>query len=369
MYKVDLLNKKLIELSTTSFSELGMKERFDIEEWIEKTPSILGEDLLVIAKELILPSGRRLDLLCIDKEANLVIIELKRDDSGSEVDWQAIKYTSYCSNFTPDEIYQYYAAYVRVSELEAQKKIEEFISADIENLNNKQRIILVSKEFNSEVISSVLWLREYSIDIQCIRITPFIDENKELFINAEIIIPLPEARDYIEKKEVKRIKSEFQTEWTGFWFVNVGESDHRNWIDNIKYSYLSAGQGRWYSEALKRLNLGDKVYAYMKGYGYVGFGEVIKEATPIKDFFVESYSRPLLELPLTSKSPDANKDNLEKCEWCVGINWFKTFKKEEAKTFTGIFANQNIVCKLRDKATLKFLKENFGAWEYNNSSS
>lgn len=360
MYKVDILNKKLIELSTTSFSELGMKERFDIEEWIEKTPSILGENLLVIAKELTLSSGRRLDLLCIDKEANLVIIELKRDDSGSEVEWQAIKYTSYCSSFTPDEIYQYYAAYLQISELDAQKKIEEFISADIENLNDKQRIILVSKEFNSEVISAVLWLREYSIDIQCTRISPFIDENKELFINAETIIPLPEAKDYIEKKEVKRIKSEIQTEWSGLWFVNVGESEHRNWIDNVKYNYLSAGQGKWYSEALKRLNLSDKVYAYMKGYGYVGFGEVIKEATPIKDFIVESQGQPLLNLPLTSIRPDANKENLEKCEWCVSINWFKTFKKEEAKTFTGVFANQNIVCKLRNKATLIFLKENFG---------
>lgn len=360
MYKVDLLNKKLIQLSTTSFSELGMKERFDIEEWIEKTPNILGEDLLVIGKELILPSGRRLDLLCIDKEANLVIIELKRDDSGSEVEWQAIKYTSYCSNFTPDEIFQYYAKYLRSSELDAQKKIEEFISADIENLNVKQRIILASKEFNSEVISAVLWLREYSINIQCTRITPFVDENKELFLNAETIIPLPEAKDYIEKKEVKRIKSEIQTEWTGYWFVNVGESDHRNWIDNVKYGYLSAGQGKWYSEALKRLNLGDKVYAYMKGYGYVGFGEIIKGATPIKDFVDESQNKLLLDLPLTSISPDLNKDNIELCEWCVGINWIKTFKKEEAKTFTGVFANQNIVCKLRNKPTLLFVKETLG---------
>ena len=360
MYKVDILNKKLIELSTASFSELGMKERFDIEEWIEKTPTILNEDLLVISKELILSSGRRLDLLCIDKDANLVIIELKRDDSGSEVEWQAIKYTSYCSSFSRDEIFQFYAAYRKVSELEAQKNIEEFISADIENLNNKQRIILVSKEFNPEVISAVLWLRDYRIDIQCLRITPFIDANKDLFINAEKIIPLPEAKDYIEKKEAKRIKSEIQTEWTGYWFFNVGESEHRNWIDNVKYNYLSAGQGKWYSEALKRLNLGDKIYAYMKGYGYVGLGEVIKEATPIKDFIVESQGKPLLDLPLTSISPNANKDNLENSEWCVGINWFKTFKKEEAKTFPGVFANQNIVCKLRNKATLIFLKENFG---------
>jgi|ERR1035437_3672003 hypothetical protein len=360
MYKVDLKNKKLIKLSTISFSELDIKERFDIEEWIEKTPNILGEDLLVIGKEMILPSGKRLDLLCVDKEANLVVIELKRDDSGSEVEWQAIKYTSYCSSFTPEEIYQYYAIYIQSSELDAQKKIEEFISSDIEKLNNKQRIVLVSKEFNSDVISAVLWLREYSIDIQCTRITPYLDGNNELFLKPEIIIPLPEAKDYIKKKEIKRIKSESQAEWTGYWFINVGEGPHRTWKDNISFGYLSAGQGKWYSDALKRLSIGDKVYAYMKGYGYVGFGEVIKEATPIKDFFVESQNQYLLDLKLTSVRADENKDNPDLSEWVVGIKWFKNYDKDQAKTFPGVFANQNVVCKLTHKPTLIFVKEYFG---------
>ena len=111
MYKVDIDNKRLIKLNEASFTKLGLKERFDIQEWIEKTPSILGENLLIIAKEYQLPSKTRLDLLAVDKKANLVIIELKRDNSGSSVDWQAIKYCSYCSNFTHEEICQIYAEY------------------------------------------------------------------------------------------------------------------------------------------------------------------------------------------------------------------------------------------------------------------
>ncbi len=182
---------------------LNLKERFDIQEWINGTPEILGEDLLVIAKELILPSGRRLDLLAVDKEGALVIIELKRDDSGSDVEWQAIKYASYCSSFSQDEIYKYFAEYLGTDVDDAQVKIEEFIDCEPEDLNEKQRIVLVSKEFNSEVISAVLWLRDAIIDIECIRVTPHVDQQGNIFINADIIIPLPEARDYIQKKEVK----------------------------------------------------------------------------------------------------------------------------------------------------------------------
>ena len=204
MYKVDIENKKLIEVPKTSFSALSLKERFDIQEWIEGTPQILGEDLLIIGKELILPSGRRLDLLAIDKQGTLVVIELKRDDSGSDVEWQAIKYVSYCSSFSQDEIYKYFAEYLGTDTDDAQVKIEEFINSEPDELNEKQRIILVSKEFHSEVISAVLWLREYEIDIECIRLTPHIDQNGTLFINPEVIIPLPEAKDYIQKKESKQ---------------------------------------------------------------------------------------------------------------------------------------------------------------------
>ena len=103
MYKVDIENKTLAKVQKSSFSELNLKERFDIQEWVDSTPEILGEDLLIIAKELVLSSGKRLDLLAVDKEGALVIIELKRDDSGSEVEWQAIKYASYCSSFSQDK--------------------------------------------------------------------------------------------------------------------------------------------------------------------------------------------------------------------------------------------------------------------------
>ncbi|RLC35722.1 hypothetical protein DRH14_00035 [Candidatus Shapirobacteria bacterium] len=208
MYKVDINGKKLIRLSSTRFETLNLKERYDIEEWIEKTPEILGEELLIIGKELRLSSGIRLDLLAVDKKANLVIIELKRDDSGSGVEWQAVKYTSYCSNFLPDDIFKYYAEYLETDEYGAKSKIEEFIAEEIDELNKKQRIILVSREFRSDVISAVLWLRDYEIDIECIKLKPHLDpENESLFVTSDLIIPLPEAKDYIQKKVTKQKES------------------------------------------------------------------------------------------------------------------------------------------------------------------
>lgn len=203
MYKVDIDNKRLIELTPVNFGTLKLSEPYDIEDWIENAPKVLGEELLIISRQYYVPSGKKLDLLAIDKKANLVIIELKRDNSGSEVEWQAIKYASYCANFLTDEIFEIYATYLKTNVNEAQSKIENFLDVDIESLNESQRIILVSKEFHSDVISAVLWLRDFEINIECIRLRPYLTPDKQLIISPEMIIPLPEAKDYITRKEKK----------------------------------------------------------------------------------------------------------------------------------------------------------------------
>ena len=222
MYKVDLENKQLIKLPVTKFSTLELKERFDIQEWICSSPDILGEELLIVSKELRLPSGRRLDLLAVDKQGELVIIELKRDDSGSDVEWQAIKYASYCSSFSQNEIYHYFAEYLGTNDEDAELQIETFIDNEPEDINKSQRILLVAKEFHSEVISAVFWLREAEINVVCVRLTPHLDSDGTLYINPEVIIPLPEAKDYIQKKESKQkdlkrtIRSSFSLEKSDF---------------------------------------------------------------------------------------------------------------------------------------------------------
>jgi hypothetical protein len=76
-----------------------------------------------------------------------------------------------------------------------------------------------------------------------------------------------------------------------------------------------------------------------------------------RDFEVDGQL--LLDLPLTQPTLAHDKDDPELAEYVVGIEWHKTVPISEAKTFTGAFANQNIVCKLRDPATIEFLKREF----------
>jgi hypothetical protein len=160
--------------------------------------------------------------------------------------------------------------------------------------------------------------------------------------------------DIDEIKDPKRKKP-----WNGYWFYNVGENDHRNWDDYIKYGFIAAGGGEFYSNQLKKLKHGDKLFAYMKRLGYVGYGEISIEAKPIDDFIVDGTDgKKIYELDLVTKDISHDHDNI-KTEWIVGINWIKTFERNNAKRFSGAFANQAIVCKLRDNVTFDFLKKEF----------
>ena len=87
MYRYDKNNNCILEMEEIEFSTVGLKERQNLQEWIEKSPNCLGEDLLIIQKEFdgFKDTKERLDLLALDKKGNLVIIENKLDDSGRNV--------------------------------------------------------------------------------------------------------------------------------------------------------------------------------------------------------------------------------------------------------------------------------------------
>lgn len=212
LYRIHPESKTLQSVKEINFSDHSFKERYDIQEWLETTPSILGEKLLIIAKDKTYFEGtrERPDLVGIDKDGNIVIIELKRDDSGSDTHWQAIKYTSYWARFSVPDILSVYADYINkhggkeeaeeVDEEYSNQEIIDFIEQDsAENINKRQRIILVSHRFSKEVVTAVDWLIEnHGLDIRCVQLIPYFDQDKETYyLQTNTILPLPGIDEYL----------------------------------------------------------------------------------------------------------------------------------------------------------------------------
>jgi hypothetical protein len=69
-FRIDTQTKTIVPLTKCTFAELGFTERRDLQEWIAKQPSCLGdEEFLVIQKEFagFSDTRERLDLLALDK--------------------------------------------------------------------------------------------------------------------------------------------------------------------------------------------------------------------------------------------------------------------------------------------------------------
>ena len=81
---------ELQEIDTT-LTEQGRTEAYDLETWIESNPTIIGQGLEIIGRQVQTQSGP-LDLLGIDRSGNMVIVELKRDMLPREALAQAIDY-------------------------------------------------------------------------------------------------------------------------------------------------------------------------------------------------------------------------------------------------------------------------------------
>lgn len=205
MYRIDKGANRLIPLTNRSFSELGFQERRHLQEWIAREPSALGEELLIIQKEFagFSDTQERLDLLALDRQGSLVIIENKLDDTGRDVTWQALKYASYCAALTKNEILRIFQDHLDREEpgARAEERLCDFFEApDLEevalNAGFTQRIILVAARFRKEVTSTVLWLSNFRLRIQCFKVTPY-SMGDDLYMNIEQIIPTKDAEDFM----------------------------------------------------------------------------------------------------------------------------------------------------------------------------
>ena len=268
MFRIDKEDNSIKPLRARSFLELGFKERQHLQEWIAKYPSCLGEDLLVIQKEFagFSDTHERLDLLALDKTGRLVIIENKLDDTGKDVAWQALKYASYCAGLKTEGICGIYQDHLNKigQSTDASEMITDFLEvADLSeitlNPGVSQRIMLIAANFRKEVTSTVLWLMNFKLQVQCLKVTPW-SMAEDLFLNVEQIIPVKDTQDFVigladkaqNEVQTSSTAAARNTERREFWSKVIHEMKS---ISNL-YNKISAGERSWLSASSGTPNVG-----------------------------------------------------------------------------------------------------------------
>jgi len=169
-----------------------------LEDWIVADPSLLGEPLLIIGRQVMIPDVRdRLDILALDPQGNAVIIELKRGSLKDPVDMQALRYASYISRWQFDDFENQARTHIgRVGDptFNFNELYEQFCAQvgvdEVPDINSDQRIIVIGSEVKDKLGSVALWLRDHDVDIKVIEMEVY-REGDTVLVEPHTIIPLP----------------------------------------------------------------------------------------------------------------------------------------------------------------------------------
>jgi hypothetical protein len=255
----EITSENLKPVAPTTFDQAGLRERADLQRLLRKQIDVILPDTLVIAEEFGEwdESKRRIDLLGLDRDANLVVIELKRTEDGGHMELQAIRYAAMVSKMTFERAVLIYDNYLGRggNATDGRTAILEFLGRgepDEGSFAQDVRIVLVSADFSKEVTTAVLWLNEHDLNIRCIRLSPY-NDNGRVFVVVEQIIPLPEAAEYqiqIREKEQseRRERAERNPRYFMFWesFLSLAKekSDLHSDLTPSERDYLNVKKWR-----------------------------------------------------------------------------------------------------------------------------
>ncbi|MEG5016289.1 MULTISPECIES: DUF91 domain-containing protein [unclassified Microcoleus] len=181
------------KLKEITQSKLDLESR--LETWLDNDISILADDLLVIGRQVITDYGGQLDLLCIDRNGDLVIVELKKDKTSREVTAQALDYASWVKDLSNERVREIANAYLRTKNGSNLEKAfcDKFSSEFPDILNAQHNIIIVAAQIDSSSERIIKYLLEtYGVRINVATFQYFCDSSgrellaRKFLIEAEI---------------------------------------------------------------------------------------------------------------------------------------------------------------------------------------
>lgn len=328
-----------------------------LEEYLERDPSLLGEKLLVIGRQVRTPYGKFIDLLAMDGDGNLHVLELKRDKTPRDVVAQVLDYGSWVSTLKREKVIE--LANGHLGDVAFETAFADLFGDQIpEELNGDVRLTVIAAELDDSSERIVTYLQQqFQVPINVVFFSYLEDDGRRYLTRSWLVSPTA-----IESGASAPARRGKRAEWNGRdWFVSFGDGMGRSWDDARTYGFVSAGGGAWYSRTLRSLPVGARVNVHLPGPGYVGVGETIGEAQRFDEAQVLIGDKWVPLADQTMHTPYRHGDPVteESAEYVVPVRWAVAVPKAEAYWVKGMFANQNSACKLRDSFTLDRLAEHF----------
>ncbi|MEO5716639.1 MAG: endonuclease NucS domain-containing protein [Luteolibacter sp.] len=336
-----------------------------LEDMIVECPAILSGEWMLIGRQEKTQFGGIIDLLAIAPDGSLVLVELKRDKTPREIVAQSLDYASWVEGLAAEKISQIYERFSNGGNLDEAFKAHFGTELDEESLNQSHQIIIVASELDAATERIIGYLNARDLAINAIFFQVFEHGADKLLSRAWLIDPGETQANVVTATKTKGEKEP----WNGEFYVSFGDSTSRSWEDAMKYGFISGGGGTWYSQTLKMLSPGDRVWVKIPKTGYVGVGVVTEAVQSVNDFTVttpDGEERPAMEVLAHRDLYKLHADDPEKAEYFVKVDWLDKVPAAQAINEVGLFGNQNTVCQptaQKWRYTVDKLKTRFPHWD------
>ena len=338
-------------------SAVGLESQ--LEDYIEADPSLLGQPLLLIGRQVPTAFGGFIDLLAVDADGAVHVFELKRDKTPRDVVAQTLDYGSWVADLTRGEIVDIFESYSPGIAFE-EAFAERFGVSPPEDLNTDRVLTIVAASVDPATERIVRYLNDgFGVPVNVVFFRHFEDGGASYLARTWLVDHEPQTAVAAATKARKS-----REPWNGQdWYVSYGEEPGgRMWADGVRFGFVAAGGSDWFSRTLKGLPIGARVFTCIPKSGYVGVGTVIGEAMRFEDAEVQIDGQAvrLAGLPLTGnyRHPGDDESDLN-AEYIVPVEWQTTRPREQAFWKQGMFANQNSACRLRNQFTIDQVSKAF----------
>ncbi len=178
------------------YSEIGFQDEHQeavLETWLENNPEKIIENgsLLMVGRQVTTNLGSYIDLLAIDRQGDLVIIELKRNRTPRETLAQALEYASFVQKLgyeQLDEIFRNYAGDEALNLAQYHREYFSLASDEAVVFNNDQRIVIVGQKISPEIRQTSTFLREKGVRVTCLEFTFYKADGGLRLLSTSIVV-------------------------------------------------------------------------------------------------------------------------------------------------------------------------------------
>lgn len=164
-----------------------------LEDWLESNPDGIVEDgrILIIGRQVVTNFGGFIDLLGLDREGDVVVVELKRDRTPRDTIAQSLEYVSFAERLDTVQLEGILRSYLNddfLSLAEHHRQYFDLGSDEAIAFNKDQRIVIVGQRVTPEIRQTATFLRSKGLRVTCVEFTFFQADGGTRLLSQEIVV-------------------------------------------------------------------------------------------------------------------------------------------------------------------------------------